>query len=72
MDTFRASRNGTVVADCAACPVHSSAPLASDAVADCLCDPGYYGDPANGVECVACEPGSYNGLPAQTLVRLWE
>ena len=31
----------------------------------------YYGDPANGVECVACEPGSYNGLPAQTLVRLW-
>ncbi|KAJ1491451.1 hypothetical protein T484DRAFT_1882630 [Baffinella frigidus] len=66
VNAFRDSRNGTVVADCAACPNNSSAPLASDSVADCVCDPGFWGDPAHGVACLPCAPGSYNGLSNQT------
>ena len=42
---------------CLDCPFNSNAPLGSDAIADCSCNPGFTG--ANGENCTACSAGSY-------------
>jgi len=42
---------------CEACPVRSSSPIASDNLADCICDAGSTGP--DGMDCVQCVAGKY-------------
>jgi len=56
--TIRGFAPGDSETECGeSCPDHTTSPVGSDALIDCICNPGYTGE--NGLECSECVEGKY-------------